>query len=214
MSRIIPAILVQTEAEFRKQVSLAAVFAPAIQIDIMDGTFVAEKSFADVSAIAAMHLSMRFGAHLMIDHPEDAVKAWIAAGAADIIVHAEARGNIGLALERIRHADRRAGLAINPGTDLAVVKGWAPFVDIFQVMGVEPGAQGRPFDAEAVSRVRALKSAYPHMTVTVDGGVTEIAHVARHLADAGADDLIVGSALWRAPDTTKEYRRLTKDAND
>jgi ribulose-phosphate 3-epimerase len=213
MARIIPAILVKDESAFRKQVSLAALFAPMVQIDVLDGTMLTERSFGDAAAVAAMHLTLPFEAHLMADDPELKVGAWIKAGASRIIVHLEAKGDLGLALEKIRHADRIPGLAVNPETDLALLKDWTPFVHHFQVMGVNPGAQGRPFDPETVARARALKRAYPHITVSVDGGVTDFRHLARELAEAGVDDLVIGSAIWGSNDPSRAYREIEKDAN-
>jgi ribulose-phosphate 3-epimerase len=212
MSRIIPAILVNDENGFRRQISLAAAFAKLVQIDVLDGTLFPERSFADVQAIAAMHLTMSFEAHLMVNAPEQKVKDWIKAGANRIIIHAEAAGNIGLALERIRHADRRAGIALNPGTDLSILEDLAPFIDHVQIMGVHPGGQGRPFDPDTASRVRAVKTALRHLTVSVDGGVTDADHRAHDLAIAGADDLVVGSAIWRAKDPSCAYREIAADA--
>jgi ribulose-phosphate 3-epimerase len=212
MSRIIPAILVRNENEFRKRVSLAALFAPMIQIDVLDGTMLPERSFGDAAAIAAMRLSLPFEAHLMTDDPELKVGDWIKAGAGRIIMHIEAKGGIGLALEKIRHADRIPGIAVNPETNMALLKDWAPFVHHFQVMGVDPGAQGRPFDPKAVDRARALKRAYPHMTVAVDGGVTDFRHLARELSAVGVDDLVIGSAIWGSNDPARAYREITADA--
>jgi len=212
MSRIIPAILVKDEGEFRRQISIAAAFAKLVQIDVLDGTLFPERSFSDTKAIAAMHLSLAFEAHLMVNDPEKKVNDWIRCGASRIIIHAEAKGNLGLALQRIRHADRRAGLAFNPETSLAVLEEFAPFIDHVQIMGVHPGGQGRPFDPETASRVSAVKKALPHLTVAVDGGVTDADDRARTLAASGADDLVVGSAIWRANDPSRAYREIAADA--
>jgi len=212
MSRIIPAILVNDENEFRRQISLAAAFAKLVQIDVLDGTLFPERSFSDAGAIVAMHLSMQFEAHLMVNSPEQKVRDWIKAGASRIIIHAEAKGNIGLALERIRHADRLAGVAIDPESDLSVLEDLAPFIDHVQIMGVHPGGQGRAFDPETESRVRAVKTALPHLTVGVDGGVTDAENRARELAASGADDLVVGSAIWRSKDPSRAYREIAADA--
>jgi len=212
MSRIIPAILVKDEGEFRRQVSIAAAFAKLVQIDVLDGTLFPERSFSDANAIAAMHLSLSFEAHLMVNEPEKRVRDWIRAGASRIIIHAEAAGNLGLALEQIRHADRRAGLALNPETGLAILEEFAPFIDHIQLMGVHPGGQGRTYDEETASRVRAVKTALPHLTVAVDGGVTDAQNLARILAAAGANDLVVGSAIWRANDPSRAYREIAADA--
>ena len=212
MSRIIPAILVKDENEFRRQISIAVAFAKLVQIDVLDGTLFPEQSFSNTKAIAAMHLSLAFEAHLMVNNPEQKVDDWIRCGASRIIVHVEAKGNLGLALERIRHADRRAGLALNPETDLAILKDWTPFIDHVQIMGVHPGGQGRLFDPETASRVRAVKTAFPHLTVAVDGGVTDVENRGRELVGCGADDLVVGSAIWKAHDPARAYREISADA--
>jgi ribulose-phosphate 3-epimerase len=212
MSRIIPAILVKDENELRRQISLAAAFAKLVQIDVLDGTLFPERSFSDAGAVMAMHLSMQFEAHLMVNEPEKKVMDWVRAGASRIIIHIEAEGNIGLALERIRHSDRLAGIAFNPDTGLSALENFAPFIDHVQIMGVHPGGQGRSFDPETAMRVRAVKKAFPKLTVSVDGGVTDAADRARDLAACGADDLVVGSALWRANDPSRAYREIAADA--
>jgi ribulose-phosphate 3-epimerase len=213
MSRIIPAILVHTEPEFRRQVSLAALFRPpVVQADVLDNTLYPKKSFSFPDQLAAMHLSIPFEAHLMIDYPEKKVASWIKAGAERVIIHCEAKGNLGLAIETIRHNGRLAGMAIDPRTDLAQTAEFAPFVDYFLVMGVIPGSQGQKFLPETVERVRSLKRAFPRVKIGVDGGVTDFRHIVRELASAGADDLTVGSAIWQAPDPAKAYADLVKDA--
>jgi len=212
VSRIITAILVENENEFRKQISLAMAFSRMIQLDVLDGTMLPERSWNNAKAAAAMHLAIPFEAHLMVNNPELKVPAWIRAGAERIIVHLEAKGVIGLALEQIRLADRRAGIALNPETDLGLVKEFIPFIDHIQLMGVRPGAQGRAFDPETVGRVRALKKTYPHITIAVDGGVTAAGHLAHTLAVAGTDDLVVGSALWGSKDPAAAYAAIAADA--
>lgn len=213
MARIIPAILVANEDEFRKQISLAVAFAPMLQLDVLDGTLFPEKAWNNAKAAAAMHLAIPFEAHLMVNNPELKTPAWIKAGAQRVIVHVEAKGSVGFALEQVRLAGRLAGIALNPETDLAIVKDWAPFIDHVQIMGVHPGAQGRPFDPETPGKVRALKRMYPQLTIGVDGGVTDAGHLDRELVACGADDLVVGSAIWHAPDPSRVYRDIVKDAN-
>ena len=208
MPRIIPAILVQNENDFRKQISLAAAFAPMIQIDVLDGTMLPERAWNNAKAAAAMRLSIPFEAHLMVNNPELKAPAWVRAGAKRVIIHAEARGSIGLTLDQIRQAGRLAGIAVNPETDLETIKEYIPFLDHIQLMGVHPGAQGRSFEDETVDRVRALKRAYPHITIGVDGGVSGQHGIAAKLAAAGADDLVVGSAIWTATNPAEAYRKI------
>jgi len=216
MARVVPAILERDEQTFRKRVATIASHLgedPLIQIDVLDGTMLPGRSFGDPAAVAALRLATPFEAHLMVNDPEEAAREWTRAGARRVVVHLEAKGNLGLALERIRHDDRVPGMALNPDTDLRALDEFIPFIHYILVMGVSPGGQGRGFVPETVDRVRALRRAYPDRIIGVDGGVTDRNHLARTLARAGADDLIVGSAIWRADDPLAAYRSLVTDAH-
>jgi ribulose-phosphate 3-epimerase len=212
MARIIPAILARDEQEFRKRVATVAPLASCIQLDVLDGTLFGERSYSNAARIGDMHLSIPFEAHLMIANPETKVRDWIRAGASRVVVHREAPGNISEALEIIRLSDRTPGLAINPETDIRELDEFIPFVSYLLVMGVLPGAQGRLFKPETLGRVRSLKAAYPHLTIGVDGGVNARKHLAHELAVAGADDLIVGSAIWKSDDPVAAFKELVTDA--
>jgi len=212
VTRVLPSILARDEQEFRKRTASVAGRVPMLHVDVLDGTLFPERSFANPARIAALHLTVPFGVHLMVNNPEAAASAWIVAGASRIIIHIEALGNLGLALEKVRHAEREAGIALNPETDLGRLDEFAPFIQYVLVMGVHPGDMGRAFRPETTGRVRAIKQAYPHLTVGVDGGVTAKKHLAHELAVAGADELIVGSAIWNADNPILAYNEIVADA--
>jgi ribulose-phosphate 3-epimerase len=213
MSNILPAILAKNENDFRAKAAAAAIFADAAQIDVLDGTLFNETCWADPEAIASEHYPFRFDAHLMVANPEKIADAWIAAGAKRIIVHREAPGNIGKTLERVRKFDREFGLAFNPETDLAELEEFVPFIDYILLLGVNPGGQGRLFHPDTIGRVRILRAAHPSIKIGVDGGITDAAHLAHELMAAGADELIVGSALWKSKDPAAVYKAIVADAS-
>ena len=177
-----------------------------------DGTLFDATCWADPEAIAASHYPFRFDAHLMVANPEAIADAWIAAGAKRIIVHREAPGNIGKALERVRKFNREFGLAFNPETDLAELEEFIPFIDYVLLLGVNPGGQGRSFHPDTIGRVRFLRAAHPNIKIGIDGGVTDAAHLAHELACAGADELIVGSSLWKSKNPAAAYNAIVADA--
>ena len=212
MSIILPAILAKNEKDFRAKAAAAATFANAVQIDILDGTLFDVSCWADPKIITEASLPFRFDAHLMVAKPEAIALDWIAAGAKRIIVHREAPGNIGAALEHIRKYDREFGLAFNPETNLKEIEEFIPFLDYVLLLGVDPGGQGRTFHPDTIGRIRFLRETYPRLKIGVDGGVTDSAHLAHELVVAGADELIVGSMLWQAQDPAAAYKSIVADA--
>ena len=197
MAELIPAILVNTEDEFRRRVALVAPHVKTIQIDVMDGRFVPQTSWADPAAIAKMHLSVAIEVHLMVQNPEMVVDDWIRAGAKRIIVHEEARGNFGLVVEKCHAARREVGISPNPETPVETILGFLDIIDAVLVMGVHPGKSGQKFQPVAFSKIRELQRRKPKLFIEADGGVNRENDLV--LVAAGADGLVVGSAIFDAP---------------
>ena len=72
---IIPAILVKTFADFEQQAKKLS-FAPLIQIDVMDGEFVPNKSFDEIEKIKELNLNNEWELHLMVNHPLKEIEKW------------------------------------------------------------------------------------------------------------------------------------------
>lgn len=101
------------------------------------------------------------------------------------------------------------------GKELGVAVGYAEKINeemigedirFMEVLAVAPGKSGQEFNKEALSLITFLKKKYPHAILSVDGGVD--AEIAKEVRDAGADILIVGSAIWNTPDPAQAYRTL------
>ncbi len=200
-AELIPAILARDEADFRAKAAAVADHVQTVQIDVMDGVFVGNTTWADPAAIRAMHLPFVLEAHLMVAYPERVVDDWIMAGARRVFVHLEAPGNPMAAVEAMRSAGREGGLAINPDTPVAKIADLLPELDAVLVMGVTPGWSGQQFQSTVLGKVSELKRLRPGLRVEVDGGVTPA--VAADLTALGCDGVIAASALFEAPDLKK-----------
>lgn len=197
-AELIPAILARDEADFRSKAARVADHAQTVQIDVMDGIFVANSAWADPQVIRDMHLPFVIEVHLMVTHPERVVDDWIMAGARRVFVHAEAPGNPLAAVEAMRAVGREGGIALNPDTPVATIADILPELDAVLVMGVTPGWSGQQFQSQVLGKVAELKRLRPELRVEVDGGVTP--QIAADLAVLGCDGVVVASALFNTPD--------------
>lgn len=184
-----------------------------IHCDIMDGHFVDNISFgpAMVQAVRAL-TRLPLDVHLMIEQPNHYVPRFVDAGANSITVHVEreARHDVGLTLRSIRELGCRAGLSLNPATPFAAVAPFLEQIDLLLVMTVHPGFGGQEFRPEMMEKVRRAadwKAAHSSLLhIEVDGGIN--AETARQSVVAGADVLVAGTSLFRAPDMAAAVRGL------
>ena len=182
--------------------------ARTIHVDVMDGHFVPPLS---MGAQVVSALRERFGdaivldCHLMVERPERQVEAFASAGADGVTVHAEATPHVHFALQAVREAGMRAGLAVNPATPLSVFETVA--CDLALCMTVNPGWGGQAFIPESLERIRRLREILgPDVVLEVDGGID--ADTAGPCVDAGATLLVAGSAVFGAPDGGAAVRRI------
>jgi ribulose-phosphate 3-epimerase len=147
--------------------------------------------------------------HLMVERPERHVDAFADAGADSISIHAEATPHVHYALQAVRDAGCRAGLAVNPATPLDVFG--EVEVDQALCMTVNPGWGGQAFipaSLDRIARLRALIGDEPDLIV--DGGID--ARTAGPCADAGASLFVAGTAIFAEPDAVAAYRRIAAAA--
>jgi ribulose-phosphate 3-epimerase len=181
----------------REIAALEAAGVVALHLDVMDGHFVPNLSYGppvvkDWRAVT----DLPFDVHLMISNPAEYLDAFVEAGADSILVHAEVLPEPAELLARIRGLGCRAGLVINPPTPWTVVEPHLDRVDSVLVMSVMPGFGGQSFQPEVLEKVRAIRRARPGLRVAVDGGIK--AGTAAEATEAGATQLVVGSATYRA----------------
>jgi len=210
MAQIIPAILEKTKEGFMDRVA-RVVKLPGlerIQVDFGDGTFI-ENVLLPPSEMDTLNPAFQWEAHLMVKSPIDFLEYQIC-GFKTIIVHFEAYStadNLKNALAEIKKMGFKAGVAINPATDVGVLKDIT--ADQYLIMSVVPGKQGQAFIPQTLDRIAQLRGIFPHAIIEVDGGVNETN--IKSLKQAGADLICVGSALVKADDMPGAYERLQKE---
>lgn len=201
--QILPAILARTEQEFIEKVEKVRSLGLMLHIDVMDGKFVPESTWAEPGRIVELLKELKFEAHLMVEHPEQAVPAWFKAGADRVIFHAEATTQDS---HLIKTAGTRAadlGMALNPDTPISRIMPGAP-LPFIMIMGVYPGRDGQSLQEIALEKIKETKMAYPQSKIIVDGGVT--IDNAAQIQTAGADILIIGSHLTGTNDCAAALR--------
>lgn len=229
MGIIVPAIIPTSRQDLEEKLSQLSGLCEEVQIDIVDGVFAGPASWpymTDASEPSRMlidgELLPRAGEfHLEIDlmssDPESVAGTWIGLGASRLTVHSESTRFIPRFLASTNSlyghdADftpglLALGLSIGVETDLALIEPHLKKIDYVQFMGVKKiGHQGEPLDPRVFAKIALFRKRYPTIEIQVDGGVN-LENAAR-LLEAGVKRLVVGSALWKAPDVAARYREF------
>ena len=199
MIKILPSILAADSLRMGEEIArVMEAGADGLHVDIMDAHFVPNLSFSPalVKAIRKGFPAVYQDVHLMMDNPAAYISAFAEAGADAITIHAEIPENIEEILRDIRARGCKAGLSVKPKTDVRAVEKYLPLCDQVLVMTVEPGFGGQKFMADMMPKLRWLRGNGFVGGVQVDGGVN--VETARACVSAGADELVMGTALVRA----------------
>jgi len=207
-----PSLLAGDHGNLRK--SLAEVEEDGrkwIHLDLMDGHFVPNLSFGPQTvADLRPHSKLFFDVHLMLDRPDLYLDPFIAAGSELITIHLEPDYDHQAALDKIRNAGLKTGLAINPDTPVDLFFPYLDQVDLFLCMTVNPGFGGQSFKNYVLEKVQELsdrrKSGGHTFLIEVDGGVGP-QHVENCL-DAGVDIFVAGTSYFKStPDERANFAR-------
>lgn len=173
-----------------------------LHLDVMDGVFVPNISFGScvISSLRATS-KLFFDVHLMIMEPIRYIDDFISAGADSITVHLESCKDCREALQYLRDHEVRAGLAISPDTAWESVIPYLDLVDMILVMTVNPGFGGQSIIYGTLDKVKALRKYIDEhelsIDIQVDGGINE--KNVGLAASAGANIIVAGSAIFKAP---------------
>jgi len=182
-----------------------------VHIDVMDGNFVPNLTFgAPVVKKIRKVTDLFFDCHLMVEHPETYIDDFAAAGADQIVVHAEATKHLHRCIQAIHAKGIKAGVALNPASSLSLVEELLPDVDMVLLMTVNPGFGGQNFISTVLPKIsrlrRMLDLAGLKTDIQVDGGIN--AETAKLAVNAGANVLVAGSYVYGADDVTAAITSL------
>lgn len=208
-AEVVPAILVKTRAELLQRISQVKGLVKEIQIDIMDGEFVPNKTIG----LDELHglPNARYEFHWMVKDPE----RWIqkTSGPHMHLVHIETLASAA-AFDKITRAVKKTGgklgLAINPETPLEVLVPYLDRVSRVLIMTVHPGFSGQSYIREMEKKIKKLRALRPSLDIEVDGGVNE--QTISHAYAAGANVLAAASAIFSSKNIKSAIYNLKKCA--
>lgn len=218
---IISAILPKDFAEIDDKVSMVQGSVKTVQIDICDGQFVPSATWPykkhddTFDRLLKEEVGLPFWENvnyefdLMVNRVEEVVEQWMIVGASRIILHIESKSDIASAINKVKDFVE-LGLAINIETPIDVIEPYKDDIKFIQCMGIDNiGFQGQEFDEQVINKIKEIKTKYPNLIVSVDGGVS--LESAPFLIQAGATRLIVGSAIFNADnvfEAVQDFKRL------
>lgn len=209
MIEIIPSLLVSSKAEFKSQVAAVKDAVSMIQIDLADGKFVPNTTWAFSHPREAQEeLDIDFELHLMVSDPLTTLQAWYDNHRLKrVLIHYESISNVANTIKVITdHRSLLIGIVLNPETPISVLDPYLDSIQAVMFMGVHPGFQGQTFIPETLDRIQALKAKTPKQYVEIDGGVNE--DTVPDLIAAGVNAVCPGSAIFGKGDPAENVQRM------
>ncbi len=210
MISIVPAIIPTSKENLLEGFEKVA-FSPEVHVDVIDGKFTPSSSWpcnptGDPVSVKDAADTFTLEVDLMIENPLLAAVDWVTAGADMLVFHVETIG-----LENFKnfaeYTHITLSIACHGNTPIDTLLTYAEYADGVQLMGIKQiGSQGQPFNKDVLEQIAAVKKAYPNKPVTVDGSVNP--ETVKQIVEAGADRVIVGSAIILQDDPYLAYEEL------
>lgn len=210
MIEISPSILAADFSNLQSELSRVS-SATYLHLDVMDGRYVPNITFGP-GLIKALrpHSNLKFDTHLMIENPDRYIKDFAEAGSDLITVHVESTKHLDSVIQKIKHNQCQAGVALNPGTSLSELEYVLNKIDLVLIMSVNPGFGGQKFISYSYEKIRKLSQMITNkkldIKISVDGGINtaNIGDVYR----AGADIIVAGSAIFKTPNPEEAIKKF------
>lgn len=182
-------------------------------IDVMDGVFVPNISFGfPVIEAIKKHAKKPLDVHIMIENPDEYIVPFKNCGADLLTIHYEACRHLHRTIQSIKSNGMKAGVALNPHTNVDLIKDVISDLDLVLIMSVNPGFGGQKFIPNAVNKVKQLKVMIENTNskalIEVDGGVT--LETGKLLVEAGANALVAGSFVFGSANPKETIQELKK----
>ena len=204
---IYPAILSHSKVELEQKVRTAREYNfRGVQIDVMDGKFVKDKTYSDKEVLRRMKSKgLFFEIQLMVKDPASEIIRLAKAGDR-FIIHLESCRNPRPLVHLIRGLKKGVGIAVNPETPVSRIFPYIKDIDVALVMTVRPGKSGQKLIPQTLLKVRRLRKRFPKLPIEVDGGIN--GKTATLAINSGASILVVGSYFWKANNKENSIHNL------
>jgi len=214
---IAPSILAADFANLQRDIEMINQSeADWFHIDIMDGVFVPNISFGmPVLKAITKYTKKTVDVHLMIVDPDRYIKTFAELGSDILTVHYEACTHLHRTLQAIKAEGMKAGVSLNPHTNVNVLEDTINDIDLVLIMSVNPGFGGQSFIENTYNKISQLKELINKKNaktlIEIDGGVTNLN--AKKLTETGADILVAGSFVFKSNQPTETIKDLKAIAN-
>ena len=202
--KIAPSILASNFSKLNDEViSIDNAGADFIHLDIMDGHFVPNLTFGPPIIKSLRNLTkLPFDVHLMVSNPDTLLDEYVNAGANIITVHVEACNHLARTLNYIKSKGCKAGVAINPHTDIQFIENVIEDLDLILIMTVNPGFGGQKFIKSMFKKISLVKEIISSRDIflEVDGGITK--ENSKEVINAGANVLVAGTSVFKTNQKT------------
>lgn len=203
-AKVIPAIIAESQQDLEEKINQIKDFADRIQLDIMDGIFVANESLNFDFKLP--EIDCDFEAHLMVDNPDNWVKKnWQKVDTVIIPIESCEKPKEFI---KFFKGKKKIGFALNPETPIEAIKDYLDEINQVLIMTVHPGFYGGKFLPETLEKVRELRQLKPDLDIEVDGGITP--ETIKMALEAGANLFVSGSYIFNSQNP-KEAIKILKN---